>query len=132
MELHRHVFKPNERPRLQLLALRYGVAVEDIRAANGLQDPSAPVNTKNYLYIPRRRRVVDVQKRTSAPCTLRAATGQTSPHRLRLVVLLLRKFLLPVTVPTTKLVPEAIRRVCTSSEAPNVLSARTESARRIT
>ncbi len=128
------MFKPNERPRLQLLALRYGVAVDDVRAANGQQDPdpSAPVDTKNYLYIPRRRRVVDVQKRTSAPCTLRAATGQTSPHRLRLVVLLLRKFLLPVTVPTTKLVPEAIRRVCTSSEAPNVLSARTESARRIT
>jgi hypothetical protein len=43
--LHRHVFKPNERPRLQLLAFRYGVAVEDIRAANGLQDPSAPVDT---------------------------------------------------------------------------------------
>jgi hypothetical protein len=61
VELHRHVFKPNERPRLQLLAFRYGVAVEDIRAANGLQDPSAPVDTKNYLYIPRRRRVVDVQ-----------------------------------------------------------------------
>ena len=55
------MFKPNERPRLQLLALRYGVAVEDIRAANGLQDPSAHVDTKNYLYIPRRRRVVDVQ-----------------------------------------------------------------------
>ena len=64
------MFKPIKRPRLQLLALRYGVAVgEDIRAANGLQDPSAPVDTKNYLYIPRRRRVVDVQKHTSAPCT---------------------------------------------------------------
>jgi hypothetical protein len=71
VELHRHVFKPNERPRLQLLALRYGVAVEDIRAANGLHDPSAPVDKKNYLYIPRRRRVVAVQKRTSAPCYAR-------------------------------------------------------------
>ena len=60
VEMHRHVFKPNERPRLQLLALRYGVAVEDIRAANELQDPSAPVGKKNYLYIPCRRRVVDV------------------------------------------------------------------------
>ena len=55
VELHRHVFKP-KRPRLQLLALLYGVAVEDIRAANGLQDPSAPVDNKSYLCIPRRHR----------------------------------------------------------------------------
>ena len=84
VELHRHVFKPNERPRLQLLALLYGVAVEDIRAANGLQDPSAIVDKKNYLYIPPRRRVVDDQSTSKnapgAPCYARQPVKLVHSH----------------------------------------------------
>lgn len=84
VELHRHVFEPNERPRLQLLALRYGVAVEDIRAANGLQDPSAIVDKKNYLYIPPRRRVVDDQSTSKnalgAPCYARQPVKLVHSH----------------------------------------------------
>ena len=50
------MFEANERPRLKLLALRYGVAVEDILAANGLPGPSLPVDNLPYIYIPPRRR----------------------------------------------------------------------------
>jgi hypothetical protein len=46
VECQRHPLKPGARPNLKLLALRFGVTVDDICRVNGLQDP--------YISIPRR------------------------------------------------------------------------------
>lgn len=60
-ECCRHPLKPGTRPNLNLLALRFGVSVEDICRVNGWQDHSISVpgrgtmaSGRTFLYIPPR------------------------------------------------------------------------------
>jgi hypothetical protein len=56
IECRRHVFSQNETPKINLLALRYGVSAKSIRECNHLNDSSSLVESgrpgRNFLYIP--------------------------------------------------------------------------------
>ena len=53
VECKKHFLRRDQKPKLKLLALRYGVTEKAIRSYNGLEDASTPLgNHISFLYIP--------------------------------------------------------------------------------
>lgn len=85
VECRRHVLTRNETPKINLLALRYGVSAESIRQCNQLGTCSSIIEpgSRSFLYIPphevthhyRLRRIRFCPKLTNCSLPLSSLTG---------------------------------------------------------